>query len=111
MSISYEEIHSRFRATFDGDLPCLVVPGLFISSLKVASNKPLLEAFSITAVVNCMGSSSNTGQQYYGAATLYKEFDLADDLSFEIFPHLRPASDAISAALAQQRHNRKMFLF
>ena len=82
-------------------LPSRIADNLFLSSHKLASSKPLIEAFAITTVVNCMGTDAKTGKDYYGANVSYVELELVDDVEFDIYPHLRPAAEAVSKGLEQ----------
>lgn len=82
MSISYEELARCFEGaigTGDTSKPSLIAPHVFLSSLEIAKDRELLRKYSISVVINCMGSAANTGQGYYGDQTLYVELSLEDD--------------------------------
>ena len=111
MSITHAEMQERWLKNVAGvkasglnkDPPCFIVPKLYLGDLVTARTIPLLGSFEITAVVNCMGPASGTGALYYGDGFCYTQFDFDDEEEFQIAPHFRAASQAISAALQANR--------
>ena len=70
----------------------LVAPGLVIGDAVLASSKPLLDAFGITAVVNCAEEIDSFTCPVAGTASSYLRLDMKDHAKFRI-------QDAINQAV------------
>eukprot|EP00455_Lapot_gusevi_P053145 TRINITY_DN822_c0_g1_i1.p1 TRINITY_DN822_c0_g1~~TRINITY_DN822_c0_g1_i1.p1 ORF type:complete len:229 (+),score=22.33 TRINITY_DN822_c0_g1_i1:39-689(+) len=82
----------------DDDLPHLVIPNLYISSVAVACNQALLDEYKITHIVNASGI-----RNWFPEKCTYFKIDIMDSPRLDIKQYFAESNGFIRQALEQNK--------